>query len=110
MDLVVTKACISNLQTALSYFQNVIKLRTLSLLDSDLDPEVGEVTLEPHEILKIIESNVAGVELVENMAMGDMRKGGGDNEEERMIFKEELMVVVREDIKRLLEQRKELHD
>ncbi|GAA5985263.1 hypothetical protein JCM5350_005568 [Sporobolomyces pararoseus] len=110
VDLVVTKACISNLQTALSYFQNVIKLRTLSLLDSDLDPEVGEVTLEPHEILKVIESNLTGVEFVENIAMGDMGKGGGDNEEERMKFKEELMVVVREDTKRLLEQRKELHD
>ncbi|GAA5882056.1 hypothetical protein JCM16303_005580 [Sporobolomyces ruberrimus] len=106
----VATECISNIRTTLSFFQNLIKRGSLSLLDSDQGEGQEQDPLEPHEILAIIEKNLGGVELIESAAMGDLGRYAGSKEGRRAAetFEADLMTVVREDARRLFEKKEDL--
>lgn len=59
--------CIINLRSLITHLKAAIEAGHPS--GSDL------AEVEPHEILRVIEANLGGVELIESAAMGDLRRG-----------------------------------
>ncbi|GAA6061252.1 hypothetical protein JCM10212_000693 [Sporobolomyces blumeae] len=91
----VATECISNIRSTLSFFHSLIAKHSLVAQDASGDP------LEPREILAIIERNLAGVELIESAAMGDLGgKVPGSSEVDG--FQRDLFEVMRQDTKALL--------
>jgi hypothetical protein len=108
-EILIAQECISSILSTLSFFRSLIKSKSLSLLEDDEQPtEVGEESLEEYEVLKIIESNLDKVELKENLAIGDLpqREEGEERNSRDEEWEKEMMQILREDTRRLLERKK----
>ncbi|BGP23834.1 hypothetical protein Rt10032_c05g2448 [Rhodotorula toruloides] len=92
-DGFVATECIANLRSSITFFSNHINALRLT--------KGAEDELEPDEILRLIERNLGGVELIESAAMGDLGRFAG--EEVAAGFFEELVGVACDDTLRLLD-------
>ncbi|BGP15057.1 hypothetical protein JCM10213_002799 [Rhodosporidiobolus nylandii] len=92
----VATECISSLRSATTFFQSHINQLRLSKPASD--------EVEPAEILRVVEQNLGGVEMIESAAMGDLRRFAAEESRGMEGFFRELVGVACADTLRLMEE------